>query len=144
AKVVPISETAADLFYGRLFELDPSVKPMFTTDIKEQGKKLMSMITIAVKGLDDLGKLVPAVQKLGRDHVTYGVKDEHYETVGSALIWTLGQGLGEDFTDEVKEAWLEVYTILATTMKDAAKQVESVEKNAGVFGWFMKLFKLAK
>ena len=122
-KVVPISDQAAALFYGRLFELDPTLKPMFKTDIKEQGKKLMTMITTAVRGLKDLGRLVPAVQDLGRRHTGYGVKEEHYTTVGSALLWTLEKGLGDAFTPEVKEAWTTTYTVLATTMKDAAKQV---------------------
>lgn len=119
-KVVPISDTAAALFYGKLFELDPSLKPLFTSDIKEQGKKLMQMITIAVRGLNDLDKLVPAVQELGRRHVGYGVKDEHYATVGTALLWTLEKGLGDAFTPDVKEAWATVYGILADTMKQAA------------------------
>lgn len=121
-QVVPISDQAAALFYGRLFELDPSLKPLFTSDIKEQGKKLMQMITVAVRGLDDLGKLVPAVQDLGRRHVRYGVKDEHYATVGAALLWTLEKGLGGTFTPEVKDAWATVYTVLADTMKAAAAQ----------------------
>jgi hemoglobin-like flavoprotein len=119
-KVVPIADTAASLFYGRLFELDPSLRPMFTSDIKEQGKKLMTMITVAVRGLDDLGTLVPAVQALGRRHSGYGVKDEHYTTVAVALLWTLEQGLGDSWNAEVKEAWVVVYTILADTMKGAA------------------------
>lgn len=122
-KCVPIADQAAALFYGRLFELDPSLKLLFKTDIKEQGKKLMTMITVAVRGLGDLSKLVPAVQDLGRRHVAYGVTDAHYDTVGAALIWTLEKGLGASFTAEVKEAWIEVYTVLATTMKDAAKSV---------------------
>ncbi|MGB0372551.1 MAG: globin family protein [Opitutales bacterium] len=121
-KCIPIAETAADLFYGKLFELDPSVKPLFKTDIKEQGKKLMTMITTAVNGLDKLDTIVGAVQAMGKRHAGYGVKDEHYDTVGSALIWTLGQGLGDAFTEEVKVAWLKTYTLLATTMKDAAAE----------------------
>jgi len=123
AKVKPIAETAAELFYGKLFEIDPSLKSMFPADMKEQGRKLMAMINTAVNALDKLETIVPAVQDLGRRHVDYGVKDEHYDTVASALIWTLGEGLGDDFTDEVKEAWVETYTILATTMMDAAKEV---------------------
>lgn len=119
-QVVPIAGTAADLFYGKLFELDPALKPLFPADLAEQKKKLMTMITMAVRGLDDLGALVPAVQGLGKRHVSYGVKDEHYATVGAALLWTLGQGLGTAFTDEVKEAWVVVYTILADTMKGGA------------------------
>ncbi|HEX9785563.1 MAG TPA: globin family protein [Opitutaceae bacterium] len=119
-QVIPISETAAGLFYGKLFELDPRLRPMFKSDITEQGNKLMQMITAAVRGLDDLGKLVPAVEALGRRHVGYGVQDHHYETVGTALIWTLGQGLGDDFTEEVEKAWVTVYSILADTMKKAS------------------------
>ncbi|KAF0176387.1 MAG: globin [Limisphaerales bacterium] len=123
-KVVPISDQAAALFYGRLFELDPELKPMFKSDIREQGKKLMTMITVAVRGLGDLGKLVSAVEDLGRRHVGYGVRKKDYETVAAALLWTLEQGLGPDFTPEVKAAWVETYTVLATTMqKAAAKQL---------------------
>ena len=120
AKVVPIADTAASLFYGRLFEIDPSLRPLFTSDIKEQGKKLMTMITVAVKGLDDLNALVPAVQALGKRHTGYGVKDEHYATVAAALLWTLEKGLGDAWNDEVKESWVVVYSILADTMKKAA------------------------
>lgn len=119
-KVAPIAPVAAELFYGRLFELDPSLKPLFKGDMTEQGAKLMKMIGVAVNGLNDLEAIVPAVQQLGVRHVAYGVKDEHYDTVGAALLWTLGQGLGEDFTPEVEAAWAEVYGLLATTMKDAA------------------------
>lgn len=120
-KVVPISDQAAELFYGKLFELDPSLRPMFKSDIKEQGRKLMVMIGAAVSGLNNLEKLVPVVQDLGRRHVDYGVQDKHYATVGTALIWTLEKGLGPDFTPEVKAAWVEVYTVLSETMQNAAK-----------------------
>ena len=121
-KVIPVSDTAAQLFYGKLFELDPSLKELFKGDMAEQGKKLMTMINVAVNGLKRLESIVPAVQDLGRRHVDYGVKDEDYDTVGAALIWTLSQGLGDDFTDEVKDAWVTVYGILATTMKNAAAE----------------------
>lgn len=120
-KVKPISDTAAELFYGKLFELDPDLKPMFAnSDMKEQGKKLMLMIGTAVKGLDTLGELVPAVQSLGKRHVGYGVKASHYDTVGAALLDTLEKGLGEAFTPETKEAWTITYTTLATVMKEAS------------------------
>jgi hemoglobin-like flavoprotein len=121
-KVKPISETAAALFYGRLFELDPSLKPLFKAPIEEQGRKLMGMITIAVNGLDRLEALVPAVQDLGARHVGYGVKDHHYDTVGAALLWTLEQGLGPDFTPEVREAWSQTYSVLADTMRGAVAE----------------------
>ena len=122
-KVEPIAETAAELFYGKLFELDPSLKSLFKGDIKEQGRKLMAMLKTAVDGLDDIGAIVGAVQDLGKRHVGYGVTDAHYDTVAAALLDTLAKGLGDDFTPEVKAAWVEVYTVLATTMKEAAATV---------------------
>lgn len=120
AKVAPIAEQAAEIFYSKLFAADPSLKPLFKGDMKEQGKKLMTMIATAVNGLSNLEAIVPAVQDLGKRHVEYGVEASHYDTVGAALIDTLQAGLGDDFTPEVKAAWVEVYTVLATTMKDAA------------------------
>lgn len=122
-KVAPIADKAAEIFYAKLFELDPSVKPLFKGNMKEQGAKLMSMIATAVNGLDNLEAIVPAVQNLGKGHVAYGVEDKHYDTVGSALIFTLETGLGKDFTADVKDAWIEVYTVLATTMKGAAAEM---------------------
>ena len=119
AKVAPIADVAATMFYDRLFELDPRLKPMFTSDLGEQGRKLMRMIGMAVNGLDRLDDLVPAASQLGVKHAGYGVTDEHYDTVATALLWTLEQGLGPDFTPEVREAWATVYGLLATTMKNA-------------------------
>jgi hemoglobin-like flavoprotein len=119
-EVLPIADIAAELFYGRLFVLDPSLKPLFKGDMAAQGRKLMSMISTAVNGLTRLESIVPAVQDLGRRHVKYGVKAAHYDTVAAALVWTLGQGLGEQFTPEVKDAWVAAYGVLAKTMKDAA------------------------
>jgi len=122
AKIAPIASQAADLFYGRLFEIAPQVRPLFKGDIKAQGQKLMSTISLAVGSLDNLPALVPVVQDLGRRHVAYGVRDDHYDSVGQALLWTLDKGLGPDFTPEVKEAWGAVYGVLADTMKGAARQ----------------------
>jgi hemoglobin-like flavoprotein len=121
-EIATIADDAAVLFYQRLFELDPSLRQMFRGDMAEQRKKLMQMITAAVKGLDHLDRLVPVVQDLGRRHTGYGVRESHYETVGAALLWTLEMGLGRNFTPELKEAWTAVYTLLATTMKDAARE----------------------
>src|ERR1044071_3386083 len=118
--VEPIADPAAELFYGRLFALDPSLKPLFRGDMKEQGKKLMQMITVVVRGLNRLDDLEPAIESLGRRHVGYGVQDSHYDTVAAALLWTLEQGLGAAFTPAVKAAWTEAYTLLATVMKRAA------------------------
>lgn len=124
-QVAPIKETAAELFYGRLFDLDPELKPLFKGDMTEQGRKLMAMINTAVNALDRLDEIVPAVQDLGRRHVGYGVKDKDYDTVGAALLWTLEKGLGPSFTPEVKDAWIEVYGILAGAMKAAANEVQT-------------------
>lgn len=119
-KVQPIADVAAQLFYNRLFELDPALRHLFKGDMKEQGQKLMNMLQIAVRGLDRMEQLVPAVSALGQRHASYNVRPEHYTTVGSALIWTLEQGLGEDFTPETREAWITVYEVLTGVMKSAA------------------------
>ena len=128
ALVVPIKETAAEIFYGKLFEKDPSLKALFKGDMKEQGAKLMAMIATAVNGLTNLGAIVPAVQDLGKRHAGYGVTDQMYDTVGAALLETLEVGLGSAFTPKVKGAWTEVYTVLATTMKDAAASATQTPK----------------
>jgi hemoglobin-like flavoprotein len=120
--VKPIKETAADLFYDKLFELDPSIRSLFKDDISIQKKALMATISFCVATLNHPDKLVPAVQQLGTRHGGYGVTDKHYATVGAALLWTLEQGLGEAFTPEAKAAWTEVYGILSTTMLDAAQE----------------------
>ena len=120
--VVPIADKAAELFYGRLFELEPEYKKMFKNDMTEQGKKLMKTISIAVAALDDVEPLVPVLKKMGADHVGYGVKDRDYNVVGAALLWTLEQGLGDAFSDEVKNAWAAVYEVLATVMKEGAAE----------------------
>jgi hemoglobin-like flavoprotein len=120
AQVVPIKETAADLFYNKLFELDPAVQPLFKSDLAEQKRKLVSMLNSVVNGLDNIAALIPVAQDLGKRHVPYGVKAEHYDTVGAALLWTLSAGLGDGFTPAVKEAWTTAYTTLAGVMKKAA------------------------
>ena len=120
AKIAPIAEQAAGLFYGRLFETAPQLSPLFKGDIKAQGRKLMSTIALAVGSLQKMPELVPIIQDLGRRHIGYGVKDEHYDIVAEALLWTLDNGLGADFTPDVREAWISVYTTLADTMKNAA------------------------
>jgi hemoglobin-like flavoprotein len=120
-KVEPIADRAAELFYKRLFELDPGLRPLFTGDIQEQGKKLMKMIGMAVKGLDRIDELIPIVEGLGARHRNYGVQDSHYQTVAEALLWTLEKGLGDDFTEDTKKAWIRVYQLLATTMQNGSK-----------------------
>lgn len=120
ASVVPIQDTAAGLFYQRLFALDPSVRPMFKGDMVSQGQKLMRALGFIVNSLTRLDELVPVAQDMARRHVGYGVKAEHYDTVGAALLWTLEQGLGPAFTDEAKAAWTTAYGTLAGVMKEAA------------------------
>lgn len=120
AKVAPSATQVAVLFYDRLFEIAPEVKPLFKGDMTEQGQKLMQMLAVAVNGLPQLDQIVPAVQEMGVRHNDYGVAPEHYDSVGAALLWTLEQGLGDDFTPEVKAAWTDTYVTLATVMKDAA------------------------
>jgi hemoglobin-like flavoprotein len=122
ATIAPIADDAAALFYRRLFEIDPSLRHMFRGDMAEQRRKLMQMLTAAVKGLDRLDQLVPVVESLGRRHSGYGVTDAHYESVEAALLWTLEAGLGRAFTADVRDAWATVYGLLATTMKEAARE----------------------
>jgi hemoglobin-like flavoprotein len=119
AQVAPIADQAGVLFYDRLFQLDPSLRPLFHGDIREQSRKLMQMLAVAVHGLDDLDSIVPAVQALGRRHVGYGVTASHFDTVASALLSTLETGLGPRFTTEVRDAWVAVYSLLTTTMRSA-------------------------
>ncbi|MDM7922896.1 MAG: globin family protein [Pyrinomonadaceae bacterium] len=123
-KIAPRADEAAALFYNRLFELDPALMNLFKGDLSEQGLKLIHMIGVAVNGLSRIDDILPAVRSLGARHAVYGVKDAHYETVGSALLWTLAKGLGPDFTEETKEAWNTAYSLLARTMKEAARTAE--------------------
>ena len=118
-KVVPIAGTAADLFYGRLFEIAPEVRSMFPDDMREQKVKLMTMLGTAVTSLHKLDTILPAVKALGQRHKGYGVTAAHFAPVGAALLWTLEQGLGPDFTPDVKAAWTETYTTLAGVMTSA-------------------------
>jgi hemoglobin-like flavoprotein len=121
-EVKPIAAVAADLFYKRLFALDPSLRPMFKGEMTKQGQMLMSMIGAAVSGLRNLETLAPVVRQLGARHAGYGVRTEHYATVGSALMWTLEQGLGAKFTPEVREAWAGAYDLLSEVMQLGAME----------------------
>ena len=122
ATIVPIADDVAALFYGRAIEMEPSLRRLFKEDMTEQRRKLMQIITAAVKGLDHFDQLIPVLQDLGRRHATYGVEDRHYDLGGEALLWTLEKALGKAFTPEITEAWATVYGILTTTMKNAAHQ----------------------
>ena len=119
AEVEPIADRAADLFYDRLFERAPAVRPLFPDDMSDQKRKLMQMLETAVKNLHQVEQI------LGRKHVGYGAKPEHYDTVGEALLWTLEQGLGPAFTPPVKAAWASTYQTLAGVMQDAAAALKA-------------------
>ena len=117
ADVRPIAPQAAELFYKRLFALDPSLRHLFRGDMAQQGRMLMAMLGAAVSGLTDIDGLMPVVRQLGARHAGYGVRGEHYDTVGSALIWTLEQGLGDKFSLPVRGAWIAAYELLASVMQ---------------------------
>ncbi|MEO6746838.1 MAG: globin family protein [Caldimonas sp.] len=116
-----IGVPAAALFYARLFELDPSLRALFKGDLGIQGKRLLAMIKAAVDGLDRVDQLLPVVHALGQRHGGYGVRDAHYATVGTALLWTLDRGLGSAFNVDVRDAWTAVYGTLAAAMQHGAR-----------------------
>lgn len=124
AKIIPISTRAASLFYHRLFELNPQLRSLFKGDLEEQGRKLMALLGLVVADIHRLNELLPTVRELGRRHATYGVTDPDYETVASALLWTLEQGLGCDFTADTRDAWIACYSLLASEMRSAASEQE--------------------
>ena len=128
SKVAPISEQAAVLFYGRLFEVAPAVRAMFPDDMTEQRKKLKATLAVVVNGLSNLDSVLPAASALAKRHVGYGAKPEHYPVVGGALLWTLEKGLGDAWTAEAAAAWKEVYGILSGIMRQA--QHEATAKAA--------------
>ncbi len=121
-KIVPISDQAAALFYAKLFDLDPKLRVLFKGDMKEQGQKLMQVISYAVESLERIDEFIPQVRALGARHATYGVEDRDYDSVGEALLWTLEKALSREFTAQTKAAWMAVYGLLAQTMKDGGRQ----------------------
>jgi len=124
-KIEPIQDAAAELFYLKLFELDPTLRELFSEAMDSQGTKLMQMIGAAVRGLDRVDALLPVVRQLGMRHVAYGVRDAHYGTVAVALLWTLEQVLRDEFTPEVKSAWIKTYGVLSQTMREAASATQA-------------------
>jgi hemoglobin-like flavoprotein len=119
-QVIPVAGTAADVFYEKLFAMDGSLRAMFPSDLRDQKKKLLSTLSRVVSSLDRLPEVLPAVQALGRKHIDYGVKQQHYQTVGAALLATLEASLGDSFDGEVKAAWADVYGALSKAMSEAA------------------------
>ncbi|WP_077035926.1 globin family protein [Pelomonas sp. KK5] len=120
ALVRPIAPTAAAIFYDKLFAADPGLRQLFKGDMTLQGERLMTMIGSAVALLDQVGKVLPVLRQLGARHVAYGVRDQHYVTVGQALVATLQEGLGQAFTAEVREAWIAAYALISRTMQEGA------------------------
>ena len=121
AKVMPIKDTASELFYNRLFEQNPGVRTMFPAGVAEQRKKLMAALATVVSGLSKPDIIIPAIQALGVKHAAYGAEAAHYGPVGEALIWTLEQGLGDGFDDKTRDAWIAAYTLLSNVMIEAAE-----------------------
>jgi len=121
ALVIPISQQAGDLFYGRLFDVAPQIKPLFKGNMAMQAKMLTEMITYVVNKLDKLEEIIGEIKALAVRHKGYGTKPEHYPVVGECLIWTLEKGLGTRWNKELQDAWIAAYTILSKTMIDAAK-----------------------
>ena len=120
AKVAPIADRAAVMFYDRLFEVAPQVKAMFPADMAEQRQKLMATLGVVVNGLSNLESVLPAASALAKRHVAFGAKPEHYPVVGSALLWTLERGLGDAWTKEVADAWTAAYGTLSGHMIEQA------------------------
>jgi hemoglobin-like flavoprotein len=120
AQVAPIADKAAEIFYDRLFEVAPAVKPLFSGDMAEQRRKLMATLAAVVRGLSDLPSVLPAASALAKRHVDYGARPEHYPVVGDALLWTLARGLGPQWTPEVAAAWTAAYATLSGIMIDQA------------------------
>jgi hemoglobin-like flavoprotein len=118
-QLAPRTERVAELFYDRLFELDPDLRALFSIDLRQQGRKLIQTLAVVVLGLDHFERLVPVLQDLGRRHVDYGTLPQHYAMVETALLWTLEQTLGDEFTAEARAAWTTVYDLLANTMQSA-------------------------
>lgn len=121
-QILPCADHTAMLFYERLFALDPALRPLFQGDMAKQRVKLMDMLDTAIGSLDRLDRLVPVLWQLGKRHGGYGVTDAHYDTVGAALFWALGEEMGVEFTPAHREAWAEVYGLMANTMKQAAAE----------------------
>jgi len=119
-KVIPIADTAATIFYDKLFELDPQLQKLFKSNMGEQGKKLMQTLGVAVGALHELDKVVPVLQNLAVKHIDYGVEEKNYEPVGAALVYTLEQGLGDAFDKELKDAWASLLDLVFSVMKTAA------------------------
>jgi len=129
ALLEPRSRVAALIFYQQVFALDPALRVLFSTDIEVQGRKLMEMLGVAVGLLESPNTLHAVLQDLGRRHATYGVKERHYDTVGTALLTMLQECLGPAFTPAARAAWTALYAAVATTMQDASRNLSTLDSN---------------
>ena len=120
-----VGETAAEMFYGKLFSIEPGVRVLFRNDLRDQGRNLTAMISVAVHSLGRPEKILLAVRQLGARHAAYGVRAHHYRSVGTTLLWMLEQVLGEAYTPEVEAAWKSAYTLLADAMQEGACELSS-------------------
>ena len=134
AKIAPIADQAAAMFYDRLFAIDPDLRPMFRNDMKKQGAMLMAVLATAVGNLHRLDQILPTVRELGRRHAGYAVKDRDYDTVAVALLGTLEAALGDDFTAAVRSAWAACYEVLSGEMKAAASEVSESAASPALAG----------
>jgi hemoglobin-like flavoprotein len=123
--VAPIAPQAAALFFENLFTADPKLRSLFKGNLVQTGDRLMTTFANAVRLIEHPEQMTPSLAKLGARHVSYGVQDEHYATVGAALMKTLQQSLGDAFTDEVRAAWGELYASLAGTMMKASREAST-------------------
>lgn len=130
ARVEPMADDVAAMFYSNLFTIDPTLRGMFHGDMKEQGDKLMTTLKLAVGGLREPQRILPALHSLAQRHVSYGVVPEHYAVVGHALMQTLEQGLADSFTPDVREAWSAAYDLIASNMMRAADEVSVTKGRA--------------
>lgn len=132
-QIAQAPDMAADLFYERLFQMDPGLRPLFeNVDLGAQKTRLLQALSDTVSGLDDPDALIGPLAELGRRHAVYGVRESHYETVGAALLWTLEQGLGADWADETRDAWTSAYQLVAQEMmKGVAGAPDTVWRRAG-------------
>ena len=121
AALIPHKAAVAARFYERLFQIDPKLRVLFRGDMEAQGRKLMDTLSVLVMNLRDLNSITPTLERLGQRHVGYGTRDEDYDTVGRALLWTLERSLGDAFTPETRAAWTGLYRTVADTMRRAAR-----------------------
>ena len=131
AKIMPFKDQAAELFYCRLFELDPSLRLMFRPDLTEQKQKLMVALALVVTNLEKMDSLLPSIRVLGQRHKGYGVRNRHYDVVGQALLWTLEIGMGASWTNELAEAWKNAYGRVANAMIEGADSAAEPERRPG-------------